>query len=411
MKQNAVQVAIIADDLTGAMDAAAPFASRGLRTRVIADPEGLSDKLGTPAGPAEVVSVNTNTRHETPRHAGMEVDRVVRVLERLKPRILFKKIDSTLRGHVAAETIAALTASGRSQAILTPAFPAQGRTVKGGRVFVHGSPLNDTAIGCDRRECPTSESVPDLMRQADARFRVRTTVGGGVVLSAENAPHSVLVADCAAQSDLVALARQVMEGSAAALAVGSAGLATALAELAFGPASASSARANGDIGFLVYVVGSRTPESVRQADRLIMSHPEVVVLEIEAGHPGGEPDLERLTCPTRGTNVVVIRPKTDEASDHLDAGGLAPALADSFAKLAARVPLSALVVTGGDTTLAVLGRLGTRAIDVKGEVRPGVVVGLAELMDRRLWVVTKAGGFGDGGLFLDIGRYFKAFRD
>ncbi len=411
MKQDAVKVAIIADDLTGAMDAAAPFASRGLRTRVIADPEGLSDKLGTPAGPAEVVSVNTNTRRTTPRHAGMQVDRVVRMLERLKPRILFKKIDSTLRGNVAAETIAALTASDRSQAILTPAFPAQGRTVRDGRVFVHGLPLNDTAIGCGRRECPASGSVLDLIRQADARFQVRPTVGGGEVLSVETAPHSVLVADCAAQSDLVALARQVMEGSAATLAVGSAGLASALAELAFGPVPPSSTQVSGDAGFLVFIVGSRTLESVRQADRLIMSHPEVVVLEIEAGHPVGESDLERLACPARGTNVVVIRPKTDEASDHLDAAGLAPALADSVARLAARVPLSALVVTGGDTALTVLGRLGTKAIDVKGEVRPGVVVGLAELMDRRLWVVTKAGGFGDGGLFLDIGRYFKAFRD
>lgn len=411
MKRDPVQVAIIADDLTGAMDAAAPFAGRGLMTRVIADPQGLSDELETPADPADVLSVNTDTRHDTPGQAGAQVDRVVRLLARLKPRILFKKIDSTMRGHVANETVAALSASGRSQAILTPAFPAQGRTVKDGRVFVHGMLLKDTPIGCDHHECPPLATVPDLMRQADASLQVRTNVGGGEVLLVENAPHPVLVADCQTHSDLAALARQVMESSADTLAVGSAGLAEALAELTFGPASPSPIRLGGDAGVLAYVIGSRRPESAGQADRLIASHPEAVVLEVKAGQAVEGPDLDMLAGPARETNVVVIRPRADGASDHLDKAGASPALADSVARLAARVPLSALVVTGGDTALAVLRRLGKMAIIVKGELRPGVVIGLAELMGRRLWVVTKAGGFGDGDLFLDIGRYFRAFRN
>jgi uncharacterized protein YgbK (DUF1537 family) len=55
-----LEVAIIADDLTGALDSAAPFAARGLRAVAALTPEALEEALGVGA---EIVAVNTLTRH------------------------------------------------------------------------------------------------------------------------------------------------------------------------------------------------------------------------------------------------------------------------------------------------------------------------------------------------------------
>ena len=85
---------------------------------------------------------------------------------------------------------------------------------------------------------------------------------------------------------------------------------------------------------------------------------------------------------------------------------MARALADSVARLVEETPVSLLAMTGGDTALAVLRRLAVEVIEVTGEVRPGIVFGRVELQERQLWVLTKAGGFGDDELFLDIERFF-----
>ncbi|MEE8046868.1 MAG: four-carbon acid sugar kinase family protein, partial [Dehalococcoidia bacterium] len=54
-------IGIFADDLTGALDAAAPFAARGYRTVVSSTWE-----LPQGAAGAEVVSINLGTRHMDP---------------------------------------------------------------------------------------------------------------------------------------------------------------------------------------------------------------------------------------------------------------------------------------------------------------------------------------------------------
>lgn len=409
-KRAGLAVGIIADDLTGAMDAAAPFAKRGLATWAVVSPEAIARQAVALAGSADVVSVNTETRHAAPVRARTDTTRAVQTLARLHPAIVFKKIDSTMRGHVAEETVAALCASGRSQAVLTPAVPAQGRTLKHGCVLVHGRPLKDTTIGRDLRAPPPSEPVPDLLRQADPGLEVCSIATGGKLPPAGAGLRRVLVADCEAQSDLDALAQQLKENCGDTLIVGAAGLAEALAEWAFGPALPPSPRVGGTAGVSAYVVGSRSRESARQAERLIAALPKALVLELADGEEEATTaaGLERLAAETSG--VVVIRPKASKGVDSLDADRVARALADSVAQLVERAPVTLLAMTGGDTALAVLRRLGVETIEVAGEVRPGVVFGRVALHERQLWVLTKAGGFGDDELFLDIERFFQEFE-
>src|SRR5688500_3671015 len=141
---------IIADDLTGALDTAAPFAAHGWRTCVV--PWRDRDLGGAVAAAAmrhEVVVVDTASRHLPAREAARRVRAVVQATRGGRRAHYYKKIDSTLRGNVAAELSAFCAATGVARLPLAPAFPAQGRVTRGGAVWVNGQPLLASAAARD----------------------------------------------------------------------------------------------------------------------------------------------------------------------------------------------------------------------------------------------------------------------
>lgn len=119
--------AVIADDLTGACDSAVQFAAVGLRTVVAIEGEPEAD----------VVGWSTESRDVEPAEAAC---RVRRLAGRARADILFKKIDSTLRGNTQTEILAALEAFGLDAALVNPAFPEMGRVVEGGWLRVTTDP-------------------------------------------------------------------------------------------------------------------------------------------------------------------------------------------------------------------------------------------------------------------------------
>ncbi|WP_128255679.1 four-carbon acid sugar kinase family protein [Falsirhodobacter deserti] len=151
-----LRFAIIADDLTGALDAAAPFAGRGLQTRVALSPHNVPLD-------AEVVAISTNSREVGPKAAH---DAVKRALESLPPDVgLMKKIDSRMKGNIAAE----VSAFGRPLALLAPAIPDFGRITRHGHLVGfgvdHPIPLEIAGIKC---------LTPDIATTEDMRAAVAT---------------------------------------------------------------------------------------------------------------------------------------------------------------------------------------------------------------------------------------------
>jgi len=147
--------------------------------------------------------------------------------------ILFKKIDSTLRGHIAAEIDAARAALGAARPVLlAPAFPAQGRIVRGGRVIVNGVAL---------------------------RGNLREELGGG----------GIQVPDATSDADLLRIARTALASRPRPLFVGSAGLARAIARTF--RRTPRARRREIPPRPVIAVVGSASPVSAGQATRLARS--------------------------------------------------------------------------------------------------------------------------------------------
>jgi uncharacterized protein YgbK (DUF1537 family) len=187
--------AMLADDLTGACDAGVAFAVAGFRTSVV-----WREDLDWPED-AEMLVVSTETRAARQdearekirvtcaRLAATEAHASARALGRCESGrvVIYKKIDSVLRGPVATEIRAVMDHAGFRRAVVCPALPEHGRTVGGGRVFVHGEPLEAGLPAGGGIETPDAATVEDLrvIAAALARELGRTLAVGSAGLALE----------------------------------------------------------------------------------------------------------------------------------------------------------------------------------------------------------------------------------
>lgn len=366
-----MRLGIVADDLTGAMDASAPFADRGFATRVLLSNAAARDETDA----CEVLAIDTHSRDLSPEDAATAVQSAFARIG--SDRLPFKKIDSTLRGNVGAELAAAMQASGRNCALISSAAPAQGRTLHAGHLFVHGQRVGEVSL---------PQALKRVLRGVSVRLlRAGETLGED---------RCVLVADAESEQDLARIAALGVAGGDKVLLVGSSGLAAALADRM--PPGALP-RLPQQYERLIFVVGSHNACSASQVRALLANRAvQTVALtargELRVAKNGASPA------------VLVIHVEGLDAPPTLDPRWVVRRLAEATADaLAAHADAhTALFMTGGDTARAVLSRLQVGEIDVIGSLYPGVVQGRVTLPGRRLGIVTKAGGFGSADLFANV---------
>jgi D-threonate/D-erythronate kinase len=134
-------VLVLADDFTGAMDTGHGFAARGCAVRVVVAEPNADDTDRPSSGDSDVLAVDLDTRDLEPTAASTAVASFLEAGP--VPELVYKKVDSTLRGNVVREVDAALEATGAELAVVAPAFPGTGRVTVNGRHLVDGRPLED----------------------------------------------------------------------------------------------------------------------------------------------------------------------------------------------------------------------------------------------------------------------------
>jgi D-threonate/D-erythronate kinase len=330
---------MIADDLTGACDAAVPFARQGFRTAVL--PMGVAAAQGN----FQMSVLPTFSRGDSAEAARRKVEAACDSLARAGIHLIYKKIDSTLKGNLAAEIGAVLTFGDFSSAVVTPAFPAMGRTVVAGILHLNGR--------------ATSQNVPSLLADVPQA-------------------HSK---DAATDQDLCELAAEALAARGRVLAVGSGGLAWQLAALLakYFRRPAPEYRPPGERGPSLFVIGSEQPATLAQLDYLLRNRSASGVLLAEL-------DAAKAARAFRDGRHLVIRADPAKSSD-ADATRLLALAAEHLAR--------GLVVSGGDTAEWIIRAARVTAIELKGEVLRGIPWGETTSVSGHRWcAVTKAGGFG-----------------
>jgi len=408
---------VVADDLTGAMDTGHAFAARGHPTTVAVSEGGPRPETG-------VLVANTGSRSLAADAARAAVARVVR---ENPARVLYEKIDSTLRGHPAAEIGAALDASGRERALVAPAFPAGGRLTACGHHLVDGRLVTDTDAGADPERPVRWAHLPTLLRTGDrsvGHVGVGTVARGADAVAAvvRAADDAILACDAVHADHLAALARGAARSGRDVVHVGSAGLAgrVELPEDSVGgagrttDATDATDRAGSSTGGRVLgIAGSASRVTVEQLgavpdDRLVPLDVERAVAD-PAGTAGAAAARVGKLLDGEGTAVVASVVEAGDVERALRAGrdaGLAPGtvrerVAESLGLVAARAwdraPPDGLFVTGGAVADRVFDALGITGVRPTGEaVAAGVPIGRPlDGLAAGGRVVTKAGAFGD----------------
>ena len=372
------RLAIIADDLTGAMDSSGYLASQGLSASVALDLASFPD--------ADVVAVSTESRGDQPAVASEKARLAARAVS---PRTVYKKIDSTLRGNIGAELDAVMDELGHEKAIVAPAFPSAGRTTVEGTLLMDGVPVTATAFANDPTNPVTEPHLPTLletsMKLAVGHVGLETIDTGseGIAHHLRGRSEMVLVCDATQQDHLRAIA-QASIAEERWLLCGSGGLArelgTLLTEESIHHVAESGARRKGPA---VLVVGSTHPTSAAQLSEV----------RSEKGIPMLRPGIESLDPVVQGNGSFAITSVLDPYVPGTEAT-VAEALVDTAA-VAVRGGPAGLLLCGGEIAAQVCRRLGVRAIRLVGEIEAGVPAGVIIGGDADgVRVVTKAGGFG-----------------
>lgn len=340
---------IIADDLTGALDTSTPFVEAGLTVAVAIEPEALAQAL---AMSTDILAINTASRALSSSEAADRVRQTVAALGSACPDIIFKKIDSRLKGNVTAESEALARASGRSRIVVAPAIPDQARFTINGAVTGRGveTPL------------PIRPLLGEIQLAVD------------IVDASNDADLDQLVSELEWANTVVIGARGLGSAFARRLAKASPN------KVSFKPTDAT-----------LFAFGSRDPITAAQIERLDNAGCLNAVIDA----PGGSiPETAAPRLP------AVLR-CTGDLSDNPDS--VATRFADATARIVRKTNPDMLMMGGGDTALAILRALGATVLMPIGEIEAGVPWFEIRLRDgRTLLCAVKSGGFGNSDSLLKL---------
>ena len=380
----------IADDFTGATDLASTLVRQGMTVvQVIGVPDG-----DVPDADAVVVALKSRTApvFEAVRDsvAALDIMLAAGCLQ------FFHKycstFDSTDQGNIGPVADALLERLGASFALVCPAFPANGRTVYQGNLFVGPVPLNESGMETHPlTPMRDANLVRVLSRQTDGAVGLvaYATLEAGAdavrtaMLQLAGSGHRYAVVDAVTDRHLLAIGeaasshRLVTGGSGVAMGLPAnfrrAGLMGARHDAAALPLSAGAA---------AVVAGSCSRATLAQIARARQDGLDVLELDAFETPDAALLSRQALSWAERrlGDRPVVIAASAtpdkvvalQERLGREKAGTLVEhMLSEIAAELVAR-GVGRLVVAGGETSGAVVSRLAVRTLRIGPEIDPGV---------------------------------------
>jgi D-threonate/D-erythronate kinase len=405
MAASSAKILIVADDLSGAADCAVTCFNAGLASLVVLDGDAETPQ-------SEALAIDTDSRRLTGARAAEVTARMVRRHAGPDTRLIYKKMDSTVRGNFAVEIAACLgvirdrPSATHAVAIVAPAFPSAGRTTRDGHQLLNGRKIEETSVW-QNEHIRGRAHLPDMLAAAGltvahldlATVRNRTQLAQAVRDAAKD--HQALVCDAENDDDLQAIAQAGQALGPSTIWAGSAGLARHLPVAAGLVRTPPTPDANQPrLGPVICAVGSLSEVSREQFGHLPAQDGVAsftIPPDLLRAGPGSRDWAEQSAALHRavaeGQDIAIL---IGAAANPDPAEGLI--LCAALGRLLAPHLASArgLIATGGETARALLLAAGVPALQLMGEVEPGIPYSVAASGGAAagLPVITKAGAFG-----------------
>ena len=406
LKYQSAGIVILADDLTGANDTAIQFVNRGFSALVFIHSvpvhTGLFDKYN-------VISINTNSR-------GLNADDAYNAVYDAAKQlgagyVVYKKVDSVLRGNPGRELAALMDALNFPLALAAPSFPANGSVLENG--MIHGTDaVRIFADGTGRK----TENIPleEIRRGVGAVTEfINTHNSGGT---------QVFVADAVSDDDLKIIYRASAALGRPHILTGSAGLAGQMARC-LGKGRTIPVSQLPVLSPALVIAGTRQRETAVQIRVLCEKYNAPVtpfkvclIADGRAEEAAATAYAGAVQQMKQNAAVCIIAVESMFCSETTDNGtvrnyaegdetgmAISTALGNLCEKLMGTFRFPVILSTGGDTSLAICRRLGIQAIEPLAEMCPGIPLGRVSggAYDGH-FIITKSGRFGNPGALVEI---------
>lgn len=412
----------IADDFTGATDLATTLVARGYRTVVTVGPDAVAGDHSVAAADAVVVALKSRTAPVSEAVASS-----LAALRALRAagceRFYFKycsTFDSTPEGNIGPVTDALLNAVDERRAVVVPAFPDTGRTVRDGRLLVHGEPLDESPMRhhplTPMRDSDVGRLLAPQTTHPVRHVGLETVRSGAAALKAAledpALSDALVVVDATENEDLRTISAATPHHR---LVTGAAGLALGLTGPHPGASRARAASRPGDPAVVLSGSASAATRAQVAHGRAHLPHRK---LDIAALRADLDASVEELVGFARDCwQADPRRPPLIYAVDDLRdldraAQGATPAASvlveRALAACAVRLAGAGarrLLVAGGETSGSVITALGVRTLTIGYPIAPGVTWATAARgtgqTDGAVDVALKSGNFGDTDIFTE----------
>ncbi|RKR84355.1 uncharacterized protein YgbK (DUF1537 family) [Mucilaginibacter gracilis] len=356
-------IIVIADDFTGA----AELGGIGLRYNLKVEVNTRVNLLSK----ADLLVIATDTRSMSKHDAVLEMERVTEEIVKLNPTLVFKKVDSVLRGHVAEELLAHIGKLSHSRALLVPANPGLGRTIVNGQYLLNGEPLHLSNFANDPEFPIKTSSVIELLD------------GKGIKITSQKHTQTInyegiVVGDAAGYDDLAAWANLVNRNM---IIAGAANFFTALLDKIVIPDEQPRQIKPREFQYPALIVSGtafkKSSDAVMQlkADGFPVSYmPVNIVSKSEIEESDYEDWCNEIIAyiTTFGKAIIAVNPLDTKQINNQN-GLLRQKTATVVGLIVKQLHINELLVEGGSTAAAILKQLSISKIYPVEELSPGVI--------------------------------------
>lgn len=424
------QIGIIADDLTGANDTALQFQKRGAVTRILLDYSNIvqsSDEMC-------VWAASTESRNVSPEDAIQKVKTAVESISTsLNIEHFYKKIDSTVRGNIAVETLTMLDVLDMDAAVIIPAFPSEGRITVGGYHLLKGVPIGRTEMAKDPHSPIVESHVPTLLKNQlhdkddiVAHIDLKTVMNGaGPILIKINEliklGKKLIVADATSIVDIEQIILAINKSGFNILTTGTAAAASVLSSIWLPDENDYAQYVIPKLPKLI-ISGSATEINSNQIEKFKNCDESEDTYEIALTQKNiidgvSEDMVTNILANLKQDNTVMVHSSylvdnfdgfsEDSLNAELTKTKFAGKITDFLAELTKRViekKQVLLITLGGETSYKCCNAINSTELKLLAEVAPAIALCIDT--NGRL-IITKSGNLGNSNTLVDIVKYVK----
>ncbi|MDI9865548.1 four-carbon acid sugar kinase family protein [Flectobacillus sp. DC10W] len=357
-------ILVIADDLTGAAEIAGIGLRYGLKVRVCTEinQEATEDLL----------VISADTRSLTENQAITKIEYLIQTTQQYKPSLIYKKIDSVLRGHVLAEIKTIQNSLGQKNCLIIPTNPSMGRRIQDGKYYIGDKLAHETAFAHDP-EFPIQDSEVMNMLRAKPTDKVQ-------ILAQPLFPlQGTIIAEVSQKEDLLKWATHsaqidLLVGGAEFFASILSNLGYNIVEKTFSPQHTAPN--------CLYVSGTTFSDSVEKIQKYANQQGGVCYLPKELTTQPVDSEEFNQSLNRWASNiiqcfsqhqVVIMAIEKQLDTTKISPAGLAKLMAKVVKKVLNQVHLEEILIEGGATSAAILAEIPLQNFFPTEEFAQGVI--------------------------------------